>query len=1032
MTPAGARLFAGARPRWFTIPAHRPFVEDLAQGLLDGLGADDPEALADAVILLPTRRGARELVGAFLRASKDRPLLPPQVRALGDLEEGEPPFEPGDLALDLPPAIGAHQRRFELARLAADHEATLDRTLDVAGALDLADALGAFLDSAAIEEVDPRERLDTATEGEHAEHWRRSADFLRVAVEAWPRRLAELGVVDPSNRRVALLRALAERWTVAPPPGVLVAAGSTGSAPATADLLAVVAAAPRGCAVLPGLDQNLADDAWAVVGQPENAQHPQHGMARLLRRAGVARGEVQPWPASPESTAGRARRRLINEALRPAEATADWLRIVSDLQAEGERTGADPVREGLKGLSLLTARDEDEAATAIALLLRETLETPGRSAALITPDQALGRRVSARLTRWGVGADSSAGAPLSTFPVGVLAGLTAGLMDGRADPVAALAVLKHKLVRLGRDGEQLWRERAALERHGLRGARPRDWSAVRDRLETEGERRHAAALENGASAEDAAAVLHRFGEAADLVDALEEALVDACAVFHDGAATVAVAARAHAALLEALAADTADGTGGLWAGGEGEAAAGLFTALLEESEGMPPVDAAGYAELVERVFTAETVRAGGGTHPRLRILGAIEARLVRADRMVLAGLEEGVWPAAPPTDPFLSRPMRARLGLPSPERRTGLSAHDFAQAACAPEVFLVHSQRRGGQPAVKSRWLWRLETLAKGAGAVIPQAAATLDLARALDQPSDFRPQPRPRPKPPVAVRPKTLSVTRVEAWIRDPYSVYARHILKLDALARPDEPVGPRERGSALHLAFERFALRHPGVLPPDADAEFEQLMREALVEAGMHEHAMARENALSRQAAVWSVNLERRRRDGCARMVIEQSGVLHLPALHFTLTAKADRLEISDCGHVIDFKTGEPPSKKQVKAGLAPQLTLTAAILAAGGFAEAGEIRPGQLVYIKITGRNPAGREVVVAEPGESEDMAAEALAGLRRRIAWFQDEATPYASRPVPAFASNHGDYDQLARVWEWAVIGGDDEVAVGGES
>ena len=1023
----GAGLFGRPGPRWFNIPAHRPFVEDLARGLMDALGSD-PEALADAVVLLPTRRGARELVNAFLRESKNRPLLPPQVRALGDLEEGEPPFEPGDLALDLPPAIGAHQRRFELARLAAEHEAALGRELDVAGALDLADALGAFLDSAAIEEVDPREGLDGITDGEHAEHWLRSADFLRVAVEAWPKRLAELGLVDPSTRRVALLRALSELWTTAPPTGVLVAAGSTGSAPATADLLRVVAAAPRGCTVLPGLDKNLAEDAWALVGEPEAAQHPQHGLARLLRRAGVGREAVVDWPASPESVGGRARRRLINEALRPAEATADWLRIVADLQAEGRETGADPVAEGLQGLSLLTARDEEEAATAIALLLRETLETPGRTAALVTPDQALGRRVSARLTRWGVTADSSAGSPLATTPIGVLAQLTAGLMDGRADPVAALAVLKHQLVRMGRDGAALWSQRTALERYGLRGARPRNWGAVRDRLETEGERRHAAALEHGGAAEDAAAILHRFSEAADLVDDLEETLADGCALFHDGDAATATVARAHVALLEALAADAEGRSAALWSGADGEAAAGLFTALLEESGGMPAVTPGGYAELIRRMFEGETVRAGGGAHPRLRILGAIEARLVRADRLVLAGLEEGVWPAAPPTDPFLSRPMRARLGLPSPERRVGLAAHDFAQAACAPEVVLVHSQRRGGQPAVKSRWLWRLETLAAGAGVGLPEATEPLRLARALDQPTEFRPAKRPRPTPPVEVRPRELFVTRVEAWIRDPYSIYARNILKLDALARPDEPVGPRERGTALHLAFQRFAEQHPGVLPPEADLEFERLMREALVEAGMHEHAMARENALSRQAAGWSVELERRRRGGCARMVIERVGALPLPAQNFVLKAKPDRLEISDCGHVIDFKTGEPPSKKQVKAGLAPQLTLTAAILAGGGFEEAGQIPPGQLVYIKITGRNPAGREVVVAEAGESEDLAAAALDGLRRRVAWFDDPETPYSSRPVPAFASAYGDYDQLARVWEWAVIGGEEE---GGE-
>jgi ATP-dependent helicase/nuclease subunit B len=885
------RLFSGPGPRWFSIPAHRPFIDDLASGLLDALSRGDPEALADAVVLLPTRRGARELVNAFLRASADRPLLPPQVRALGDLEEGEPPFEPGDLALDLPPPIGGRQRQFELARLVAEHEAELGRSLDVSGALDLADALGAFLDSAAIEEVDPRERLDGVAEGEHAAHWLRSAEFLRVAVEAWPKRLAELGMVDPAVRRVALLRALADRWTLAPPPGVLVAAGSTGSAPATADLLRVVAAAPRGLTVLPGLDKNLAEDAWALVGQPEAAQHPQHGLARLLRRSGIARNAVETWPASPESVRGRARRRLINEALRPAEATADWLRIVEDLKAEGVSTGADPVAEGLQGLSVVTARDEEEAAGAIALLLRETLETPGRTAALITPDQALGRRVSARLTRWGVTADISAGTPASATPVGVLAQLTAGLADGRADPVAALAVLKHPLVRLGRDGDALWSCRTVLERYGLRGPRPRNWSAVRDRLEKEGERRRVATLENGGPADAAAAVLHRFAEAADLADDLEEALSDVCVLFHDGDASVATVARAHAELLELLAADADGAAGGLWAGAEGEAAAGLFTALLEESGGLPPVTAHGYAELVARMFEGETVRTGRGAHPRLRILGAIEARLVRADRVILAGLEEGVWPAAPPTDPFLSRPMRARLGLPSPERRVGLAAHDFAQAACAPEVFLVHSERRGGQPAVKSRWLWRLETLAAGAGASIPLAGEALNWTRALDHPAGFRPAARPKPRPPVAVRPRELFVTRIEAWIRDPYSIYARNILKLEPLSQPGEAVGPRERGSALHLAFQRFAERHPDVLPPEADADFERLMREALIEAGMHDHAMARENALSRHAAGWSVALERRRRGGCARLVVEQTGTLALPAQNFVLKAKADR---------------------------------------------------------------------------------------------------------------------------------------------
>ena len=316
-------FFDRPSPRWFTIPAHRSFVTDLAAGLYHALTPNGPEALSDAIVLTPTRRAARALGEAFAAASGGRPLLLPQIRALGDLDEGEPPFEPGDLALDLPPAISPWRRRFELAGLAADFAPRLGRSLGAVPALEMADALAAFLDSAQIEEAADLERLDDWVAAEQAKHWVLSADFLRLAIEAWPERLAQLGLVDVTARRVALLRLLAQRWRDKPPTGVLVAAGSTGTAPATADLLAVIAAAPKGCVVLPGLDLDLAEQAWVSVDE----QHPQGAMKRLLARAGLDRDAVTPWPGPvlAGDARGRWRRRIINEALRPAEVTADWL-----------------------------------------------------------------------------------------------------------------------------------------------------------------------------------------------------------------------------------------------------------------------------------------------------------------------------------------------------------------------------------------------------------------------------------------------------------------------------------------------------------------------------------------------------------------------------------------------------------------------------------------------------------------------------------------------------------------------------------
>lgn len=991
-------LFARPGPRWFTIPAHRPFVHDLARGLFDALSPFGPDALSQAIVLTPTRRGARSLTDAFIAASGGRAVLPPQIRPLGDLDEGEPPFEPGDLAVDLPAAIEPLRRRFELTRLVKENEGALGRDLDASAALELADALGGFLDSLQIEEVEAKDGLADLVSADLAEHWRVSREFLETALRLWPKRLADLGFVDVAHRRVALLRKLADSWDAHPPEGVLIAAGSTGTAPATADLLRVIAAAPQGAVVLPGLDLNLADEAWAEVGE----QHPQGAMRRLLQRAEVPRAEVMDWPASLSfESRGRWRRRVINEALRPAERTADWLTVIETLRREAEAEKLDPVAEGLAGLSVVSARGEEEAATIAALLLREVLETPGRTAALVAPDQVLARRVAAKLARWGVMADNSAGQALAGCRCGVLAGLVARAAVDPLDPITLLAIAKHPFVRLGLDAETLERRRIALELEGLRGPRTTTWEALEARLT-------AKASEGGL--------------------ALARALRGVLGGLEFPGETEAVSdlARRMTEALEALAADDSGSTGELWAGHGGECLSRLLSGLMRESDGLPPTSARGFNDLFSRLVAGETIRAGTATHPRLRILGTIEARMTRADRLIVAGLEEGTWPQGAQLDPFLSRPMRKTLGLPPPERRVGLAAHDFAQAACAPEVILLHSERREGAPAVKSRWLWRLETLARGAGVDLPGHPDVVAWARALDEAGDYAPAKRPAPSPPLADRPRRMAVTRIEALTRDPYAVWARDILRLYPLDRPDEAVEARARGTAIHAAFEKFALAHPGELPPDAAAIFEALYVSELEAAGMPREALARETVLAREAAAWVADLEARRRADGRTIHVELSGelTLDLPGGPFTVTAKADRIEIdpTGAGHILDYKTGKAPSKKVVETGFSPQLTLTAAILQAGGFKGLGNPEPGELTYLEITGRKPAGREECRALPGdESALAAANAYEGLARLIDQF-DRGRAYVSRVAPQFVKLHiSDYDHLARVFEWSTSG-----------
>ncbi|MFN3932264.1 MAG: double-strand break repair protein AddB [Brevundimonas sp.] len=1012
--------FAPQGPRWYAIEARRPFLEDLAAGVLDWLGEHPPEALSDAVILLPNRRAARAFTSALTTLSGDRPVLLPQVRPLGDLEEDEPPFAPGELGLDLPPAIAPLTRRFEMARMIVED---FRPGLAPLRALEMADALGGFLDSCQLEEVEDLARVATLVEGDLAEHWQESARFLGLAVEAWPKRLAAMGLVDPAWRRARLLRLLADAWSERPPTQPVIAAGSTGTAPAAADVLAAVARAPRGCVVLPGLDRDLAAGVWSQLG--DNEQHPQNALWRLLNRHEIERGAVRPWfePASDPAagTRGRARQRLLNEALRPAEATDDWRALIRDLRADAFRgQSGDPIAQGLEGLSVITVRAEEDAAATLALMMRETLETPGKTCALVTPDLALGRRVAARLERWNVVADSSSGQPLSRMLAGRLVDLAARFLHQPLDPHALLGLLKHPLVRLDLDGVDPATAIRALEEHALRGPRLRDWARARRALLKAGEPR-----DDGRPR--SAGAVERVAAPRALLDRLER-LSDAARAPFVPDAPLDAAARALTGLVEALAGHD------VWAGPDGEAAAALLAGLIEGGASLGAVSRADFAELVRTLLGEETVRTGGANQPRLRILGAIEARLVRADRMILAGLEEGVWPNAAPTDPFLSRPMRKALSLPPPERRLGQTAQDFVQAACADEAILVHSERRGGQPAVKSRWLWRLEMLTRGAHAEdtpveLERPSIQLDQARALDAPARSTPDyaRRPAPRPPVERRPRELPVTGVERWVRDPYAIYARYVLNLRQMDRPGQSAEAMARGNAVHKAVERLTLSWPETLPDDCADQLETLLLEELGHHGFEDAAMARETPLARNCARWLSAWEAERRARGVEIRVEEKVEMLIPAPAgpFKLTAKADRIELSATGAaVLDFKTGQIPSAKQVKSGFSPQLTLTGAILAEAGLGDVGPIPPEELTYVRVVGRKVPG-QAVRALGEEAVALSEAALAGLETRIARFDDADTPYLSWVAPQFMGSFGgNYDHLARVWEWHVVGGED--------
>ncbi|PZO55558.1 MAG: double-strand break repair protein AddB [Alphaproteobacteria bacterium] len=965
-------LFGGPAPRIRAVPASAPFLEVLADAMVGELvRKDNPFALSDALVLLPNRRGARGLMNAFARKLGGAALLP-TIRPLGDPYSDEDPDVWGaePLGEDILPPIDTMQRRLQLAALIRRRDKAENGVEDPARALALADELGKLLDSAATVERADWSKLRTLVEEiDLARHWASSAAFLEIIARFWPEHLKEQGFSDPAEHGAALRRALAARWQAAPPKRPIIIAGSTGSQATTRELMRVVARLPRGVVVLPGLDIDLDDGAWALVGD----QHPQHALKDTLEALGVARTEI-PLLAS-EHTSGRARRVLMREALAPAEKTADWL---ARMDAAG---GAEFVKTGAAGLRLLEAATEDEEATAIALLLREAVEKKGATAAVVTPDARLARRIEAKLSRWGIAPAVSHGSPLRETDAGRLIALLCELARDASEPVALAALLKHPRVVLARDSRGL----TLLEHKALRGPRRYDTLAE---LAVLGERDDK--LKGWSAARgivDTTAVA--FAPLVELMQRNEVTLTQ----FADALSHVAETATHHEC----------------WQGRDGEMAADLLREAYTHGAEMGLMPAYAAPRVLLKLMEGRDVAPpAAASDAPIAIWGLLEARLQRRDLMILAGLNEGVWPAPASEDPFLSRAMRAKLGLPSLDQRIGLAAHDFAQLANAPNVVLTRALRRDGSPTLASRWLWRLQTLVKGAKAELTTAADYIAYAQALDRPSVLSTAKPPEPRPPADKRLTRISVTGVETLIRDPYAVYARRILKLENLKPIGAPHGPQERGTAVHAAIEKFGDGHDPAL-------LSSLLDEELRLAGVppERRAAERERLLVSIDALiaW---FEARRARG-ATIYREVKGELALGDV--TLSGVADRIEIAPSyAAILDFKTGQPPSDKQVGSGLSPQLPLEAAMLAEGAFKDVPASQVSELIYWRFGGADPTPREIDLEKPVH--EAAAEALAALRGLLTKYASAEQPFLSKPRVLKVKLYDDYDQLARRKEWA--------------
>lgn len=965
------------RPRLHTIPPHRAFADALVAGIL-AEHSDRALGVARGMVILPNARAVRSVRDAFVRASGSGLLLP-RLAAIGDEDLGESlgvALDP--LATRLPPPIDPIARRLLLTQLVQRARQARGEGGEADEALRLAGDLGRVLDQFAVEGVDPLSLESWPPEEELQAHWKASLQLLEIVTRFWPDMLADRERSDLQQFRNAQLEGLAARWREAPPSGWVIAAGISVSAPAAARLLRVVSELQRGAVVFAGLDTEMPAAEWGALGPHEAdpvtgftsrpiESHPQYQLKLLLQRMGVGRGELDPWPHGDDRSAPR-RTATLTSALRPPAFTDAWI---------------DPGRRDL-GLAKVrfaqfeTAADE---AQGIALRLREVLETPGRTGALVTPDRALARRVAAHLQRWEVAVDDSAGTPLSATASGTLPLLIAEAAAEAFPPARLLALLGHPLVRAGETrGAWLTYVRAADRK--LRGPRPAPGlAAIGEQI--------------GAGLatwwEEVAALLAPIAE---LFQRDELALAEAIACLRETA--------------------TALSDGAIWAGPAGRAAAGLFEQLEAAARDTPLAATPGaIAPMLRQLMDEVAVRPPQGGHPRLAILGLVEARLHSADLVVVGGLNEGVWPPLPPPDPWLAPRIRAHLGLPGLERRIGVAAHDFAHAMGAEEVLLTRAMRDASAPTVASRLLLRLQAMA---GPDLIEDRALPELARAIDRPAIVVPAERPRPAPPVAERPRKISVTEVDRLKADPYAFYAKRMLGLNALDPVDADASAAWRGTAVHSVLEAWALLDGGA--PEALIPRARAM---LDDPGTHPLTRALWSPRLLSGLEWVARtLAERRREGWEVLAAEEQGDIDVAGVN--LRGKFDRIDRMPGGAlcVIDYKTGQPPSNRAVLAGYSLQLGLIGLIAERGGF-RGIEGRCGGFEYWSLA-RDGDGFGKVVAptearnSPVVTEDFVALALQNFAEAAGRWLTGSEPFNAKLHPEYAP-YADYDQLMRLDEW---------------
>lgn len=1029
----------------YSIPAEWDFLQVLVQNLLDGVlikgfhPRENPLLLSSATIFVPNRRAARALSTAFMSVYEEEALLLPDIKTLGDVGDedfgvaadashfGQPGEEikPLERTLQLANLVQywVDAMEEETRRIYEDEDIIIPSSR--ADAILLAQDLSILLSQITQEEIE-WSAVRNIVPDNHAEWWKLTTTFLNIIMETWPEHLRSKGLLDPAERAAKLLELRTEFYLSHRNKGPVIVAGSTGSVASTRRLLQAVSNLEMGAVVLPGLDKSISDIEWKTLAEEKGVEqatletHPQFGLAQLLDGLGVDRGNVTELGSKTEL--GTYCQGLIGLALAPSVFTSNW--ILDRTNFEQEKT-----KDALSKISLIEAGNERQEALAIAIAMREVLTDPHKTAALITPDRNLARRVSLELQRYNIVVDDTGGSPLKNSEAALFIRQISQICFLPFQNSGLAALLKHPLSLAGYTGKEAQNLARIFELVALRGVInkpvPGEFAAFVVRRKLQLNEAKFVSPQVKRISEDEWETLAEYAARLDVI------FIPLIALSHlDDEIPLETFFLEVANAAEALSGDQ-DGTSRIL-GGEGAIELKrLFEDILTMDEGLFHVKPSDFPSVFDAILKSIVTRPRGNTHPRLHIYGPLEVRLLEHDRVILAGLNEGTWPQTTRNDAFLNRLMRQELGMSSPERRTGLSAHDFQQLMGKKEVLLSRSSRVDKSPTVSSRWVQRLTALIgkEQTKALRDRGDQYLHYADSLDKSSvDSKRIERPNPKPPVASRPSSLPVTDIETWIRDPYALYAKRILKLNPLEPLERNPDPMLKGTLYHAIMQDY-VEGTDISKPSSERldKLKALSRKHIEAENLPEDISSiwqlRFLEIAEAYIAWEEKYHLKQK--ISETLCEIEGSIKLANNSFHLRARADRIDITDNQslHIVDYKTGLGPSVKQAQT-LSPQLALEGLIAREAGFNKDASAGIEGLIYMRLRRGSEFKAQSIANKDHTLDDIINNAEAELLKLVKGYQFFEQGYLSRRAPFKDGDiSGDYDHLARTREWSF--GEDE-------